>query len=53
MVELTQFNLKKRIIASQEKMCTSIEASELNKLIINSSVEDAPVLTLEFGPYMN
>ena len=34
-------------------MCSNSDLTELNKLIINRDNEDAVVLTLEYGPYMN
>ena len=33
-------------------MCTDAQNDSLNKLHLNDD-EDAPVVTLEYGPYMN
>jgi len=34
-------------------MCTDADYSALNTLSVPEGKEEAPVLTMEFGPYMN
>jgi hypothetical protein len=36
-----------------QPMCTSSASSELNRLLLNDTDSNAPIMVIVYGPYMN